>query len=244
MRAMKRTILIVVTVMCVHMTTVAHAAEPTWTILLVGGPTPNSIVVSLSADGQTYEIDSNSTLEVGGKVCRHPGADLLKLLCDAPSIAAFEINGEGGNDSIAVSSTVRIPVTLSGGAGDDRMLGGNGDDKLLGGDGFDRLHGGGGSDSIEAGSGSDIAIGGWGNDTLAGEGGQDSLAGSGGDDSLSGGLRHDTLYGGIGRDSLNGGEGRDSLFGGPGDDRFFNAFGDGVTGGPGVDVAFPGGVVK
>jgi hypothetical protein len=243
MRATKRTILIAVTVMCVHMAGVAHAAEPTWTILLVGGSTPNSIQISLSPDGKTYEIDSISSLEVGGKVCWHPGGDLLKLLCDAPSIAAFEVNGEGGNDSLEVSSTVQIPVTLSGGSGDDRLLGGSGEDRMLGGDGFDRLHGGGGGDSILAGSGSDIVIGEWGNDELFGEGGQDSLAGGGGDDSLSGGLRHDSLYGGIGRDRLNGGEGRDSLFGGPGDDRFIGASGDGISGGPGLDVAFPGGAV-
>ena len=47
MRAMKRTILIAVTVLCAQVaaTATAHAAEPSWTILLVGGPADDSFQV-------------------------------------------------------------------------------------------------------------------------------------------------------------------------------------------------------
>ena len=86
MRAMKRAILIAVTVLCAQVaaTATAHAAEPSWTILLVGGPGADSFQVRLSEDGQAYEIDSVAPLEVGGKVCRHPEGNPLQLLCDAP----------------------------------------------------------------------------------------------------------------------------------------------------------------
>jgi RTX calcium-binding nonapeptide repeat (4 copies) len=242
---MKKAILILTVLFTAQAVTVAHAAEAaSLTVLLNGGPEADSFAIQLSPDGRTYEIDSAAALEVGGTVCWHPGGLPLRLLCDAPPIAAFEVNGEAGDDVVEVGDKVLVPVTLSGGPGDDRMFGGLGEDKLSGGDGFDRLQGGGGSDSIAAGAGSDIAMGGWGNDQLAGEGGQDSLVGGGGDDSLAGGLRHDSLYGGIGRDRLDGGEGRDSLFGGPGDDRFISASADGIFGGPGLDVAIPGGAVE
>jgi Ca2+-binding RTX toxin-like protein len=244
MRAMKRAILITVTVLCVQMGGIAHAAEPSWTILLVGGPGNDSFRVELSPDGRTYEIDSVAPLEVGGSVCWHPEGDALKLLCNAPMIAGFEVNAEGGDDAVEVGPGVFVPMTISGGAGDDRVLAGLGADKLVGGDGGDRLRGGGGDDLITGGSGSDIISGDLGSDELGGEGGQDSVIGGYGDDSLSGGLRHDFLYGGIGNDRLSGGEGRDNLTGGPGDDRYLGPLGDLIFSGPGRDVAIPGGLVR
>ncbi|MGB7686263.1 MAG: hypothetical protein WBL45_10840, partial [Solirubrobacterales bacterium] len=118
---MKRAILIAVTVLCAQVAVAAHAhaAEPSWTILLVGGAENDSFGVELSPDGRTYEIDSIAPLEVGGTVCWHPGGDELKLLCDAPMIAGFEVNAEGGDDAVEVGAGVFVPMTISGGAGDD-----------------------------------------------------------------------------------------------------------------------------
>jgi hypothetical protein len=242
---MKKAILILTVLFSANAVTLAHAAEPSsLTVLLNGGPEADAFRVLLSPDGRTYEIAAGAPLEVGGDICWHPGGIPLRLLCEAPPIAAFEVNGEGGDDYVEIGPRVLVPVTISGGPGDDSLMGGQGNDKLLGGDGGDRLRGEGGSDVILAGAGSDIAYGGWGADEIAGEGGQDNIVGDGGDDSLSGGLRHDNLNGGIGRDRLSGGEGRDSLFGGPGDDKFINASADAIFGGPGLDVAIPGGVVE
>jgi len=241
---MKKVTLIAVVVLCVQMGGVARAAEPTWTILLVGGPGPDSFKVALSADGRTYQIDSVAPLEVGGTVCKHPGGDPLQLLCDAPSVAGFEVNGEGDADVVEIDAKVSVPVTLSGGIGDDKLIGGGSGDKLIGGDGFDHLIGGGGNDEIAGGAGGDTVTGDLGDDRLAGEGGQDTLVGGDGNDSLLGGPKNDKLLGGAGNDRISGGEGRDSLFGGTGDDRFFNALADTVVGGPGRDVAVPGGPVK
>jgi Ca2+-binding RTX toxin-like protein len=240
---MKRTILTVIAaaVLFVLATGAARAAEPSWTVLLVGSPGADSFGIDLSPDGRTYEIHSAAPLEVGGNVCWHPGGDPLQLRCDAPSIAGFEVNCDAGDDMVEVGGKVTVPVTISGGAGADTALGGLGDDKLLGGDGNDGLRGGGGDDSISGGSGGDFLLGEGGDDELAGEGAQDSLVGGSGDDSLAGGLRHDVLRGGVGNDRLSGGESRDSLFGGPGNDRFLDALGDLVVGGPGRDVALPGG---
>jgi Ca2+-binding RTX toxin-like protein len=244
MRAMKRAILITALLVCALTGGSAHATDPPWNVLLVGGSGSDSFQVKLSPDGRTYEIDSVAPLEVGGKVCWHPEGNPLQLLCDAPSIAGFEVRGEDGDDVVDVGSTVRVPVVLLGGAGNDRLVSGAGDDKLFGGDGFDRLNAEVGNDSALAGSGHDIIDGGLGNDKLGGEGGQDNMAGGPGDDQLSGGTRHDNLYGGAGNDRLNGGAGRDSLYGGVGDDRFLEALSDFVFGGPGRDVATPGGAVK
>ena len=241
---MKKAILILTVLFSAHAATLAHAAEtPSLTVLLNGGPEADSFRVVLSPDGRTYEIDSVAPLEVGGTVCWHPGGMPLRLLCDAPPIAAFEVNGEGGDDNVEFGPKVLVPVTILGGPGDDRLIGGQSNDKLLGGDGGDRMRGEGGNDAILGGAGPDIAYGGWGADENAGEGGQDNLVGDGGDDYLSGGLRHDNLNGSIGRDRLNGGEGRDSLYGGPGDDRFISASADFIFGGLGLDVAIPGGAV-
>jgi Ca2+-binding RTX toxin-like protein len=242
---MKKAILTVMmaVVLCVLEAGGARGAEPSWTVLLVGGLEADSFQIDLSPDGRTYEIHSATPLEVGGNVCRHPGEDPLQLRCDAPSIAGFEVNCDAGDDTVAVGGGVAVPVTVSGGSGSDTVNGGSGDDRLLGGDGPDHLYGVGGNDSLLGGAGADIVRGNRGDDELAGEGGQDSLTGGGGDDSLVGGPIRDFLYGGEGDDRLSGGEGRDSLFGGPGEDRFLDALADLVGGGPGRDVEIPGGPI-
>ncbi len=44
-----------------------------------------------------------------------------ELLCPATTIAGFEINAGGGDDSAIISPKVLVPVTLRGGPGDDRL---------------------------------------------------------------------------------------------------------------------------
>ena len=133
----------------------ARAAEPpTYTVLLAGGDEANTIRIWLSPDGRKYVIDSAVPLEVGGNVCANPEGNPNELVCDAPSIAGFEVNAGGGDDSVTVAerrrdpgddagrgrqrhacSAAAAPDKLIGGAGDDRLVGGRGDDVLYGGEG-------------------------------------------------------------------------------------------------------------
>lgn len=94
-------------------------------------------------------------------------------------IEQFEINGQGGDDSLTVgdltgstaqavvfsggegndflnASGTFTPITADGGAGDDILIGGAGDDILIGGDGADLLIGGAGNDILIGGNGANL----------------------------------------------------------------------------------------
>ena len=146
-------------------------------VLLAGGPEPNKIFIWLSSDGRSYVIDSVVPLEVGGDVCAHPAGKPNQLLCQASLIGGFEVNAGAGDDWIAVSRGVSVPVTMRGEAGDDTLIGGSGNDKLIGGSGNDRLIGRGGNDILYGGPGNDILRGGPGNDILRGGPGKDTVRG-------------------------------------------------------------------
>jgi hypothetical protein len=182
---MKRAILTATTVLVAWAAATAPAAEPSLTLLLAGGPEANVISIKLSLDGRTYVIDTlGQPLEVGGSVCTHPQGNESELLCEAASIAGFEVGAGGGNDSINVAAVVPIAVTLRGGPGDDRLMGGAGADKLVGGSGNDDLDGRGGNDSLFGGPGDDRLGGGWGDDLLRGGSGEDALIGGAGRNEL------------------------------------------------------------
>jgi hypothetical protein len=78
-------------------------------------------------------------------------------------IVAF---GYGGNDRITAAPTIKLPVWIDGGPGNDFIQGGGGTNVLLGGAGNDVLIGG---------LGRDLLIGGAGRDVLMGNGGGDIL---------------------------------------------------------------------
>jgi hypothetical protein len=184
---MKKAILIMLAMLAAQVPLAAHADEVasssdelTYTVLLAGGPESNEIRIWLTPDGRTYVIDSIYPLEVGGTVCEHPAANANELICQAPAVAAFEFNADGGDDVARVTSGVQIPVEMRGGPGRDTLVGGAGPDKLVGGNGADKL------------------IGRDGDDLLLGGNGSDRLAGGRGDDVLKGGLAPDVLSGGSG----------------------------------------------
>lgn len=182
---MKRALLIAITVLVAGSTASAHAAERSLNLLLAGGPEDNAITIALSSDGRSYVIDSIAPLEVGGGVCAHPEGLENEIVCEAAAIGGFEVNANGGNDSVVVGKTVPIPVTLRGGPGDDRLVGGSGADKLLGG------------------AGNDLLVGRSGNDWIAGSTGDDKLLGGSGDDKLLGGPGSNGLFGGSGQNSIS-----------------------------------------
>ena len=160
----------------------AHASERPLTVLLAGGAEENRISIGLSSDGRNYLIDSIVPLEVGGEVCWHPEGMENELECAATAIGGFEVNAGGGDDFIAVDPKLRIPVTLRGGPGNDRLSGGGGADKLVGGTGNDFLFGRGGGDSLFGGPGDDSLFGGGGGDLLRGGPGMDRVRGQAGND--------------------------------------------------------------
>jgi hemolysin type calcium-binding protein len=183
---MKRLMLISFALMALLAPAMAHAETKTYTVLLAGGEEANTIKVWLGSDGRQYVIASVVPLEVGGDVCTHAGEDPSELVCDAPSIAGFEVNAGDGDDYVHVARQVTVPVTMRGGAGEDVLVGGSGADKLIGGSGNDRLIGGRGDDQLYGGTGDDTLIGGPGDDLLNGSSGMDTLLGGPGNDELRG----------------------------------------------------------
>jgi Ca2+-binding RTX toxin-like protein len=172
----------------------AHGEEPTWNLLLSGGPEDNSIEVALSADGRNYEIDSTEPLEVGGTICSHPEEDPDRLWCTAATVSGFEVNSGSGDDTVVIDPKVTVPVTLRGGAGSDRLGGGGGGDRLVGGAGPDVLLGRGGDDSIFGGAARDRILGGAGNDQLRGGPGDDLIRGGPGKDAISGDAGRNAIF--------------------------------------------------
>jgi Ca2+-binding RTX toxin-like protein len=182
---MKKVILILLAVLAAQAPAPASAGPPpeaAYNVLLAGGDEPNSIRIWLTPDGRQYVIDSIVPLEVGGTVCTNPEGRTNELVCDAPFIAGFEVNSDGGGDEVSVAPEISIPVTMRGGHGDDTLIGGSGPDKLIGGSGADRLIGGRGADVLYGGTGADTLLGGPASDVLRGGPGADLLRGGSGSD--------------------------------------------------------------
>ena len=100
----------------------------------------------------------------------------------------FEVNGLGGDDSVAANDGVGALTLLS-------------------------VDGGSGTDTVSGSDGPDLIAGGEGNDVLGGGGGDDRIAGDRGGDTMNGGAGDDTLVwnNGDGSDVANGDDGRDDV---------------------------------
>jgi Ca2+-binding RTX toxin-like protein len=179
---MKKTIATLLVLLAAYGATLAHAeTEPaSTTVVLAGGSARNTIRIWLTPDGYSYVIDSATPLEVGGTICRNPPENPNELICEAPPIAGFIVNGSSHDDVVVVSRAITIPTTLHGAGGKDVLLGGSGSDKIAGGPGDDLLRGRGGNDAIFGGPGSDVLKGGSGDDSLHGGPGPDVLNGGSG----------------------------------------------------------------
>jgi hypothetical protein len=146
-------------------------------VVLAGGEESNQVEIWLTPDGREYIIHSIVPLEAGGLACPQVEGQPNELRCQAPTIAGFQVNIDGGNDRISIAKNITVPVTLQGGAGDDVLIGGAGPDRLLGGPGDDVLVGHAGADALYGGRGNDTLIGGPGNDVLVGGPGTNTLGG-------------------------------------------------------------------
>jgi RTX calcium-binding nonapeptide repeat (4 copies) len=174
---MKKTIVILLALMVGCSTAYATGEPEPTTIVLAGGAVHNKIKIWLTPDGYSYVIDSAAPLEVGGTICKNPPDNPNELICEAPPVAGFVVNGGSHDDVVVVSRAITIPTTLHGAAGKDVLLGGSGSDRIAGGPGDDLLRGRGGNDAIFGGPGSDVLKGGRGDDALRGGPGRDLLSG-------------------------------------------------------------------
>jgi hypothetical protein len=166
-----------------------------------GDKNPNDAKVRLSAG-----VIQVVMLNIGPKDC----SNYKSKSVPAEQVKSIVIQGDAGNDHI-LTDVPNIPVTIRGGAGNDRITGGAGKEKMYGDQGDDYLRGGANKDCL---------FGGPGDDTLYGGAGDDCIYGGADNDNLYGGPGADKLYGQDGLDGLYGGDGVDELFGGPQPDRF------------------------
>ena len=71
------------------------------------------------------------------------------MKCLTTGVARIVLKGGDLNDTLN-ASTIAIPVTVDGGAGNDTLIAGTRNDTLIGGPGPDRFRGGAGNDVISA----------------------------------------------------------------------------------------------
>lgn len=169
---------------CVPAAAAAPAADSSaqrYTLRITAGDASNEIEVSVTGDGSAYLVTANGEIPPAAG-CTNPPEEPNVLRCPRRSIAAFVIEGNGGNDTLTARPAVSAYMILSGGGGFDDLVGGANADELRGGPGEDHL---------------------------AGRAGPDQLFGDAGDDHLRGGIGKDILRGGAGTDVLLGGPGRD-----------------------------------
>ena len=119
-------------------------------------PTKNDLVV-----GGTTGDDSIAFAAVTGGIKVTFGGVVLGTFAATGRIV---VDGDAGNDTIALASTLTLPAVLIGGAGNDALTGGASADTLIGGEGNDTLTGNAGNDTLSGDAGNDSLTGGAGND--------------------------------------------------------------------------------
>jgi subtilisin family serine protease len=123
------------------------------------GQRNNATVTRGTDDGVPYfqiadpYSTATTTQQSGSRI--NPGAGCARIVnttvrCPAAGIARVVLNGGDGDDTLSASTITTVPVTLNGGAGEDRLTGGALADSLIGGTSADRFTGGAGNDAISA----------------------------------------------------------------------------------------------
>ncbi|MBA3273669.1 MAG: hypothetical protein H0T11_07335 [Chthoniobacterales bacterium] len=179
-----------------------------YTALLVQFQTVTSAAPSIGVVDRTLEVLGTDEAEYVEVKTPFNGDWLTVVYEDEPQSFkrdAFDeiyISLNGGDDFFS-ARTINVPIKLSGGAGNDKLIGGEANDLVGGNSGKDSLYGGGGNDRLN---------GHGGHDRLFGEAGADRIYGYDGNDRLDGGSSGDRLYGGDGVDTFFGQSGDDTLF--------------------------------
>jgi hypothetical protein len=123
-------------------------------VLHVGG-TSGDDVIKFYPKGKSSSSDATVRVKVNGV---NQGT--------FTGVQAIVAHGLEGNDVIKMAGSIRVPATLYGDAGNDRLKGAKGADVLVGGDGDDHLNGHKGGDIVIGGNGSDRLLGGPNDDIL------------------------------------------------------------------------------
>ena len=108
MRAMKKAILIAVTVRAFTRPPLRIAEDPRVPLELIGSSGPYSMVIDLSPDGRTYVLQSSGALDVGNSICWHAAGNAVRAALQGAAIAGFEVKGEAGDDVVEVGGTVQF----------------------------------------------------------------------------------------------------------------------------------------
>jgi Ca2+-binding RTX toxin-like protein len=129
-------------------------------------------VVTISREGENYRVTDTSGITSGnvGAGCRVQFDQPPSVLCPAAGITSIQVQLKTGGDTLTVNSNVVIPVTVTGGPGDDTLNGGSGNDAIRGDAGRDTVRGFAGDDRIDTqglpgGAEADVINCGAGNDT-------------------------------------------------------------------------------
>jgi len=107
------------------------------TLFITGTGKDNVVQLYHTAD-QVSVVSDGSTSQFPYDQCRRLKASLV-----------------GGNDTFIVHGSIRRPMTVSGGGGDDDLRVGSGNDVIEGSDGDDHIVGGLGNDTLDGGPGND-----------------------------------------------------------------------------------------
>jgi Ca2+-binding RTX toxin-like protein len=222
--------------------------------------------VTFAPSGAAVRVTRNTANDTDGTLTASGTCATVtpNQIVDCTGITAVAADARDGSDRLDASA-LAVPVTLTGGPGNDSLTGGAGNDLLSGGDDDDFLDGGAGNDTASGGNGDDafrnaFTVGGPSDaDVYAGGDGFDSIdetASAGGvnvtlDDAANDGAPgegdnvHSDLEGvnngffgpNGGDDAITGGPAANTLDGGPGSDTVDGGAGnDQLSGGPGNDT--------
>ncbi|MCX7423973.1 MAG: hypothetical protein NT013_31205 [Planctomycetia bacterium] len=205
---------------------ILHAGEGNDTLLggsgndILEGGSGIDLVMQTSPNNQTLTdtlltgngSDALSSIELANLTAM---ASLGNTINASLFSGAVTLTGGAGPDRIHASN---FGSMISGGADRDTIIGGNSADNINAGADDDSISSGAGKDSIIGGSGNDLIDGGLGDDRIFGNDGRDKIFGDNGNDTIDGGTGDDTISGGSGNDSIIGGAGNDAISGGEDND--------------------------
>jgi Ca2+-binding RTX toxin-like protein len=134
--------------------TISETAVVDGTLFVTG--TDGDDVIKIFPSGKPSASDATIRVKVNGETTIHTGVN------------AIVVHGLEGNDKIQLAGSIKVPATLYGDAGNDRLKGGKGADVLVGGDDNDHLNGHKGEDILIGGEGADRLLGGPNDDILIG----------------------------------------------------------------------------
>ncbi len=229
-------------------TTVAVVGD---TVTVTGDATVNQVIVNDT--GSFVFVDDTTAGETPVSGCEIDPVLTTRVRCSKQGgvVTTIDVSLFGEND-VLTSTGLDMPLSVSGGDGNDDLTGGTQRDILNGDAGDDTLDGRGLNDDLIGGANIDtadydltvnrnVSLDGVANDGAVGEnddvdtenvstaGGNDTLTGDVNANRLEGGNGNDRLDGGGGADTLNGDGDNDVLVGGAGGDVLSGGLGTGDT---------------